>query len=272
MSTVAGVRSLAITGLVATLLIGWEPARALRAEEKETPAAKAETPRPEVPSMRVFQVKYADVVKLADILHVFPGSLRPDPEMKVITVNAPRESMIAIEAAIKQLDVPPQAAVNVELTVYLVRASREGGAAEDIPAALQGVVKQLKSVFALTHFDVMDTVVLRGRDGSASGIDGVLQSRGPDDPKASYRFHYMAAKVTSDERGRAVRLDGLHLDVQMPVLTRTPDGTTKTIDYRRSEINTDIEAREGQMVVVGKTTVDGTKDSMILVVNAAIVP
>ena len=65
-----------------------------------------------------------------------------------------------------------------------------------------------------------------------------------------------------------VHLDDLSLQVSTP--TRAVDKDNQTI-YRRVGIGTNLDAAEGQKVVVGKSNTRGTDDALILVVTAKVV-
>jgi hypothetical protein len=118
----------------------------LRADEKKktdepAPAATAESLHWPV---KLFQVKYADVRRLANVFRAFGATVEPDADLKVISVRAPKEVLTAIEESLQRLDVPQAPAKNVQLDAYLVTASGQGSSA-NIPGELEPVIKQLKS-------------------------------------------------------------------------------------------------------------------------------
>jgi hypothetical protein len=97
----------------------------LRADEKKktdepAPAATAETQHWPV---KLFQVKYADVRRLANVFRAFGATVEPDADLKVISVRAPKEVLAAIEESLQRLDVPQAPAKNVQLEAYLLTAS-----------------------------------------------------------------------------------------------------------------------------------------------------
>jgi Bacterial type II/III secretion system short domain len=76
---------------------------------------------------QIFDVKYADVNTLMQVLSVFNVQMFPSPQLHVLSVRAPKEIMPAIADAIKRLDVPPPPpppSKNVELIIYVVNAFR----------------------------------------------------------------------------------------------------------------------------------------------------
>jgi hypothetical protein len=64
-----------------------------------------------------------------------------------------------------------------------------------------------------------------------------------------------------------IHVDNMRLDVS------TPRGTDKDgkVNYRSVGISTDIDAAEGQKIVVGKSNFNGSDDALILVVTAKVV-
>ena len=60
----------------------------------------------------------------------------------------------------------------------------------------------------------------------------------------------------------------------MGLLVRTPTGGRNQkgeMEYRNAGLNTDIDVAEGQKVVVGKSSVNGSDEAMILIVTAKVV-
>jgi len=115
---------------------------------------------------RIFQVKHADVEALAGLLRVFPATINPNTELRTISaVAVDPETLTAIEEAIARFDLAPEPQKNVVLTFYLLMAGREVPAGESLPTDLDDVAEQLKSLFGYGGFLLMDTSVLRVRDG-----------------------------------------------------------------------------------------------------------
>ena len=113
---------------------------------------------------KVFDIKYADVMKLAEVLRVFEARIDGNQELKVITVRGRKETVAAVEDAIKRFDVPQPPDKNIELTAYLLVAGEQANQNANVPEELQGVVKQLSSVFSYRGFRLLETVVVRSRE------------------------------------------------------------------------------------------------------------
>ena len=65
------------------------------------------------------------------------------------------ERMAAVEEAIKNLDVPAPPAKSIDLTAYLLVASRKSTEGANLPSELQEVVKQLKGVLNYQGFRLL---------------------------------------------------------------------------------------------------------------------
>jgi hypothetical protein len=71
--------------------------------------------------------------------------------------------------------------------------------------------------------------------------------------------------VDSGPAPRTIRLGQLRFDVSRTVVV---DGKAQV---NRSGINTNIDVREGQKTVVGKSNITGTDDAIILVVTPKVI-
>ena len=152
---------------------------------------------------------------------------------------------------------------NVELTVYLLTGVSQGQAADDVPQDLTPTVKQLHSVFAYKSYKLTESFVLRGRSAPTprySSTKGILPGSG-----MRYLFRYNKLWVTGDSP-RTVHIDGIALNLSGAPVT-TKDG--KQHSDGLASINTDLDIRDGQKTVVGKSSVGG--DALILVIVPKIV-
>jgi len=235
----------------------------LRADEKKkndepAPAANAEAQHWPV---KLFQVKYANVYELANLFRAFGAIVQPEGDLKVISVRAPKEVLTAIEESLQRLDIPQAPAKNVQLDAYLLTASAQGSSA-NVPGDLEPVIKQLKSVFNYQSFRLLGTLSWRGRDGKGGSVNGLLPSVTADSAQPSaYTFGTPGVAITSDGKERTIRINDLTLRL---------DYFLKGGGYHTS-INTSIDAREGQKVVVGKANIDNADSALILILTAKVI-
>jgi len=265
----------------ATLLISLFLSTALGAQEhpKETPrAAEAEAdkkraevdrkraqeealrPRPGE-TMRLFEIKHADVNKLCSLLALFART-SCNGDLRVVAVAGSPEVIAAVEDAVKRLDVLPPTRKNIELTLQFVRASDQPSTSPELPADLQGVVKQLRALSPYKSFGLLDTVVTRGRDGQRDGTaSGVLPGRSDEKGSIEYFIAYGLTSIASDDKGRMVRIDRLKLRF-------IPHGINPGAS--NLGIETDIDLREGQKTVIGKSSIDTTGAAMVVVLSVKV--
>ena len=226
------------------------------------PAQNQEAKPPLVP--RVFQIKHADPRALQGLLSTFGYSIQADRDLKVLTILAPAPVLSAIEDALKKLDVPPPAVQNIELTVYILGGQDEAGGS--VPPEMEAVARQLRGTFGFKGFRLVDTQLFRVRPGQGVDSSSMAQAGAMAAPKSISQFRIANTSVSSDEKGRVVRLNGLRFGLKVPVTSGT--GQYQFVDVG---INTDIDVREGQKVVVGKTSMEGPEKAAFLVVMAKVV-
>jgi hypothetical protein len=237
--------------IVERILMGLAIAGALAAQTAATVPPPAQAPEPPR-EQRVFVLKYADARAIANVLSVFGYGIKADRDMHMVAVSAPAEAMVAVEDAIKRLDVPAAAPKDIDLVVYMVVASEQSSAGAGLPPDLQPVTDELKKIFSYKSFRLLDSILLRTQPGNKAAAHGVV---GTTD-RMPYTFEVVPSGVTEDPKGAIIRLNNLNLTVHLP-------------GERVAGISTEITVREGQRVVVGKSNM-GTGESLILVVTAKV--
>ena len=188
-----------------------------------------------------------------------------------LVLSGPKEAVNSFEEIIKQLDVPPPVKKNIETTVYMLVAT-QGNSGGAVPAQLDPVITQLKSVFSYKGFRLLDSFVLRSRDGEHGDTSGFVPPL-PDTNvspanKIIYQFKYIRVRIDGSDTSRLVRFDGLNFGIKVPVSS----GPKGEFHYVEAGISTDIDVPEGKKVVVGKTSaVEGADSALILVISAKVV-
>lgn len=219
---------------------------------------------------RVYEVKNADVKELTNVIALIPElNVRFNEHFKTISFYGYAESVAAAEELIKRFDTarpaPRSSSRNVDLTCYILIASPKGTAGEAVPADLEPVVKQLKSTFGYNDFRLLDSSFIRAQEGNQVSSSGNTAAPNPDLPgmQGIYKFRSSrGVRISPDEKGMRVRLDGFEFELKLPVSA----GQFTTIAF-----NTDIDIREGQKVVVGKAKGDASAGAYILVLTARVV-
>src|SRR5260370_397896 len=188
-----------------------------------------------------------------------------------VILSGPKDAVASFEEIAKQLDVAKK---NVETTVYMIVASAQSGNAAPLPPELDPVVKQLKSLFSYKGFKLLDSFVLRSRDGQAADTSGFVSAQEGAD-KIVYNLRYQRMGEQPAEAGHLIRFDGLKFGLRVPV-SKVPagfqSGVAPQISYVEAGISTDVDVPEGKKVVVGKTSaVEGPDSALILVISAKVV-
>ena len=225
---------------------------------------------------KVFEVKYADAGRIADLIRVFPvGAVHPDRVLGVVSVRGDAATLAAVGEAIKKLDVPPQPRKSIDLTAYLLVASKQSSDGTGVPSELQDVATQLKGALGFQHYRLVDSLLLRTTDGSGGHLVGVVPWNTGDAQKAKYDFSIDRAQLESEGTTSTQPLVADNQAGRSPVFVH---GLNLSIDFsgpqlpglgsNLSRINTDVELREGQKVVVGKTAFDSPDSALILVLTA----
>jgi hypothetical protein len=218
---------------------------------------------------RVYQLKYADPVALNTLLTPYVRHIQVDRGLKAMSVTMRQDAVADVEQIIKRFDVPPPPVPNVEVTIYMMSALPTPSVAP-IPPELEPVIKQLKSMFSYKSYQLIDTEVIRVRAGQGGDASAVVDNKGPSGPsgaKTISEMKFRSVTPSTDERGRAMRIDGLKVGLKTPTVSG-PKGEYQYID---TGISTDVDIREGQKVVVGKVNMDGADRASIVVLAARVV-
>ena len=214
---------------------------------------------------KLIQLKYVNAGQVHNLLRNYIAdsrfSMESDDRLHMLAVRGTPETVAILEEAVKKLDVAP---LGFELTVYLISTTAQAG--DQLPEALASTAKQLHGVFAYKGYQLLESFVLRGRDGQ--GSNGLLGGSAEGTIKNStYSFRYNRATVL-DGTPKIVELQNLNLQIRMPSGVRNDKGQQ---EYKSTGLSSDIDIRDGQKVVVGKSDVNNGESPLILVVTAKVV-
>jgi len=213
---------------------------------------------------RVFTLKHANPERLAQVLEVFGGAFRPDTDLGVLGWTGPAVTAEALEAAVARLDVPPPAGRNLEVTAHLLGVSRGAAGDAPLPDELRAVGDQLRKLLRFESIRLLDTVVMRLRDGSRGKlVHGILTGE-----RGALPYELRIGRIELVDGGDApqVRLDALRFEmaVRSPAMGDDGKGDGQVGNVR---IDTDIDVRVGVKAVVGKASVSGPDDAVVLVIQ-----
>lgn len=217
-------------------------------------------PSPDDQIARVVQLKYADPNSVGNLLSMFGVNVRSDQRMMALAISGRRSAVEAAETAIKQLDVPGAAQKDIELTVYFVMGTSEPPAAGSaVPPDLQPAMTALKQTFAFKNYALLDSLALRARTGSGASTTGQL-SEG-----RMTQFSVRSVNIEGD--GATIRVDRLRANLRVPKMV-SPNKT----EFLDSGIETEtVDIKEGQKLVVGRSSLEGPSKALFLVLIARVV-
>jgi hypothetical protein len=220
---------------------------------------KTNTPAAAKIIQKAIEVKYADANRVANLVQAPGLIIRGDSSMHAVVVYGASDAVTAVEEMLRKLDVAPP---NIEMIVYLIAGSSQAGA-EDVPKELLSTTRQLHVLFPYKTYRVLDSFVQRSRDGRGGDTNGVLPGS-----NLPYSFRFNSATVSAGTP-RVIHIDRLNLNVRSPTSEKDKQGNV--VYKTHSGIETDIDAGEGQKIVVGKSSVGETGDALILVLTAKVV-
>jgi hypothetical protein len=178
----------------------------------------------------------------------------------IVVVTGAPDRVDTAEAILKQLDVPlPPRPVapprkSIQLTAYLIVASRSEVQGTPLPKELASAVNQVASVFPYKSFNLVDAIDLRLTDNTGGYLNGIV-------PQGQQTFPNGGKYMLSVNRIALV--DG------------TPDNLLRINKFdlilNDVKLSTDIDLKEGQKVVVGKANIDGSSNALIVILTAKIV-
>jgi len=167
---------------------------------------------------------------------------------------------------------------NLDTQLYLLVATNQEVDDGKLPAALDPVVKQLRTSLPFKNYKLMTTLVNRVKNEgrlSLKWIGGpLLASAAASANTPSFNeFRVNSVKLVTDDGGRqVVRMDGFVFGARIPIVTGTAIASNgpaaPIINYENTGLNTDISIREGEAVVVGTLNVGPSGDAIILVMSA----
>ena len=221
---------------------------------------------------KMLKLEHIDPNSLHHLFQRLPGNLQTDSELGLMVVYGPPSTLEFVEKAVKQLDVPSARPTrsknrNVEITAYLLGASRVGDSGSEVAPLLRPVVEQLRERFPYQGYQLLETASVRLRSRERSAISGLIPDLAVEgaDP-ASYEFGVRLNAIQPTPSGHTISVNELVLAAKIPVRTSTGSLTGSQI-----RILTQMDLPAGKTVVVGKAGVQGVVDGIFLVLQANIV-
>lgn len=216
----------------------------------------------------MFEVKYRDANSLAQVLRQlgsgFKGaSVSPSSEFKTVTVRDFPENLATMEEALKRLDTPAPPRANIELHMHvLVASNTSGSAGSPVPAELKDVLTQLRETLSYKNYEIATSVVQRLTETSRGlrGKGTADISKSPSTGGSStlpYEYLINSVTLASTPTGAPI--------LQIGEFAFSTGLTSTTLD-NRTQVQTALNLRDGEKVVVGTATLGDR--ALIIVLTA----
>jgi hypothetical protein len=221
---------------------------------------------------RIVQAKYLNTEALAPLIQAFGVDVKANSALRMLSLRGPAERVIAAEEAIKKLDVPPSpppgttSMRNIELHGALVLATGQG--TDSLGGDLSSVEKGLRAAFSYRSYRLLETFVLRLRDGANGRIEGYiapLEKSVPEGFRIAYDFGAGPVGTRPGTGANIIDVINLNLRLNIPYVVGG-----NQVQNRSLRLSTDVNLREGQRIVVGKSNLDGSDSALFLVLTGKV--
>ena len=219
--------------------------------------------------IRIYQVNPDNRERILKTLQSIVGAnVTADAQTNVVVVKTSPDLAPALDELVKRLDVTTPKPENIDLTFYVVQATKEPAAdAGPFPPQLQSALNQIHAIFPYRSFRLLDTLFARCLTDRVVDMTG--EAALAKDSVASLHVRVEPSDVSPPGRGLTpdnviprIRLGNLRFTVSAPM----PNGGSRRV----GELSADVDFYVTQKVVIGKTGVEGGQSSLILIAAAQI--
>jgi hypothetical protein len=224
---------------------------------------------------KVFDVKYRDAENLGRVLRQlgsgFKGAaVSANTEFKTITVRDFPENLATMEEALKRLDVPGAPRPNIELRMYVLLASNSSAyttpASAEVPGELKAVLTQLRETLNYRNYELATSIVQRltetQRGLRGKGIADISRAPNPaENVQLLYEYFINSVTATTGPAGSPALQIG-----EFTFSTGWSVAASKAGVDDRTQIQTTLNLRDGEKVVVGTATLG--ERAIIIVLTA----
>lgn len=214
---------------------------------------------------KVIHIRYGNPESIAATSPARSVFIRGNNGLKAVVVQGTPDNVAAVSEVIKDLDVPSasETARDIEVGIYVLGAGAKAQSGGSIGSEMQPVVKQLEAAFPYGSYQLLDTMLLRSREGETASTTGVMKAYpGTQQQHANrYVIDYRLA-LEPGETHRTIRLDKFEF--------RTHTGEAGSDSSLNVGFETNLQLHEGQKIVVGKTDVDDGDSALFVVLTAKV--
>jgi hypothetical protein len=206
---------------------------------------------------KVISLQYIKPDRAAMIAKAFGDGGRVRPEYRddwaKIILSGPAELLDLVDREIKKVDVPEVPAQNIECTFYILAAG-DG----TLPDDLAGVAKQVKALLNINSLRLIDSIQVRTREGRNAEASGVM-GRSTERPNL-YQLRIGEITAQGNDKARTIRMTNLNFG------SKIASGN----NYLDTGFNTNVDFREGQKIVIGKSSLDISGTPYFVVVTGRV--
>jgi type II secretory pathway component GspD/PulD (secretin) len=218
---------------------------------------------------KVFEVKYRNADSLAKALRQlgsgFKGaSISSNSEFGTLTVRDFPENLATIEEALKRLDAPAAPRPNIQLHMHVLVASDASGSAgtnAPVPNELKDVLAQLRETLNYRNYELAASVVQRLTE-TPRGLRGTgtaeVSGANPTAPSTAMPYEYIINSVSLVQNATGA-----------PSVQISEFSFSTFADKDRAQVQTALNLRDGEKVVVGTATIRNR--ALVVVLTAKLV-
>src|SRR5258705_6723327 len=162
---------------------------------------------------------------------------------------------------------------NLDTQLYLLVATNQEVADAKLPAALEGVVKQLRASLPFKNYRLAATLINRVKNDGRLNLKWIGGPLVPSGAVSNTTPSFNEFKVNNVKLIRnaanqqLVRMEGFGFGVRIPIITAAVVASNgpaaPVINYESTGLNTDITMREGEPVAVGTLNIGPSGDAII---------
>ena len=168
---------------------------------------------------------------------------------------------------------------NLETQLFLIVGTNQDVQDTKMPAALEPIIKQLRSTLPFKNYRLAATLINRVKNEGRldlSWIGGPLASPTGAASNVTPSFSQFKVRqvklVRNMENQQVVQMLGFNFGARVPIQTpgaiAANGAVAPTVAYENTGVSTDISMRESEPVIVGTLNIGPSGDALILVVSA----
>ncbi len=220
---------------------------------------------------KLLRVHYGNARNLAELAANSSGvNVQADNALQAIVLRGKASDVATVEQMVKELDTAAASTRDFELTIWAIGGSNDTDSAPEgqMPESIAPAVKQLRAIFPYKNYEVLSTMLIRSREGTKAGNDGVMHAFSKVSNAlipSRYTVVYGDSTLSQEDRTTLIHLHDFRF------ITHVPVGSGSQWQNEDVSINTDVDLHEGQKIVVGKANVGNSDSALFIVLSARLV-